>query len=189
MINRTPKRKNFNTKIPLIVVVLISVVFSLPHVHHRRTTGPSRPTARSSSSQRFSFSWFKDSLADKNDNDPASPAEIHLSDATNIMESFKTSQRIGEQTGKALHELSYTFVEGIAADGKVKVTFNGQQIPIGVEVDESYLEDIVSKSGKEGVDELCLALTNAMQEAHYKSGIKVEEKMKSVYSDLEFESE
>jgi DNA-binding protein YbaB len=191
MINRTPKRKNVNTTISLIVVVWISVAFSFPLVHHRRTAGASRFTARSPSSQRFAFSWFKDSPeADKSDNDLASHTDTHLSenlsDATNAIERSKTSRRIGEQTGKALHELSYTFVEGIAADGKVKVTFNGQQIPIGVEVDESYLNDMVSERGKDGVDELCLALTNAMQEAHYKSGIKVEEKMKSVYSDLEF---
>jgi DNA-binding protein YbaB len=91
------------------------------------------------------------------------------------MESFKTSQRIGERSGSVLQELSYTFVEGTAADGKVGVTFNGQQIPVGVTIDETYLQGI------KDVDELCLALTKAMQDAHYKSGIRVEEKMKSLY--------
>jgi len=105
------------------------------------------------------------------------------------MESFKTSQRIGERTGSALQDLSNTFVEGTAADGKVKVSFNGQQIPVGVEIDETYLKSIVSEKGQEGVDELCSALTKAMREAHMKSASKVEDKMKSLYSDLGFESE
>ena len=180
------KRKTFSMKIPLTGFMWIPVVLSFP-------TGPIPSNGRHPSSQLFAFPWFGESPAEKKEFGPASPAENclseNLSDAANIMENFKTSQRIGERTGTALQELSYTFVDGMAADGKVKVTFNGQQIPIGVEVDETYLEDIVSGGGKEGVDELCLALITAMQDAHYKSGIKVEEKMKSLYSDLEFESE
>ena len=52
---------------------------------------------------------------------------------------------------------------------------------MGVQVDETYLKEVASKSSKEGVEELCLALITAMQDAHYKSGTKLEEKMKSFY--------
>jgi len=132
------------------------------------------------------------------------------------MEGFKTSQRIGERTGLALQDLSNTYVEGTAADGKVKVSFTGQQVPVGVQVrtycwslqifesllfflrmrfahphkykkiDETYLHDIIG--GSEGVHELCSALTEAMREAQSKSASKVEDKLKSLYTDLGFEN-
>ena len=179
--------------IHLTLFVWISVVFSFPHTHPMRTAGPVSSLDKSPLLRQFAFAWFKDSPADKNDEEPDCSANSQLSenlaDASNVMESFKTSKLIGERSGAALQELSYTFVEGKSTDGKVKVTFNGQQIPVGVEIDEIYLEGIVSENGKEGVDDLCSALTYAMKDAHYKSGVKVEEKMNSVYTDLEFDSE
>ena len=189
--------------VPLAVVIAVAVAvtsFSFPHAVQVRARTRTRTCPRRPSSQRFAFAWFnsngKDSKDSKDSNSPDNSPDHDsaettslLSDASTIMESFKTSQRLGERTGEVLQELSYTFVEGSSAEGKVKVTFNGQQIPIGVKVDETYLEDLVSNRGKDGIEEFCSALTNAMQDAHYKSGIKVEEKMKSLYSDLDFESE
>lgn len=116
------------------------------------------------------------------------------------MASFKSSQRVGERTGTALQELSNILVEGTAADGKVKVTFNGQQVPVGVQIDETYLRGLLAKrpglgnssssnnSSKEGVDQLCAAITEAMKEAQTKSAAKVDDKLKSLYSDLGFDS-
>mmetsp|Transcript_28439 Transcript_28439/g.60956 ORF Transcript_28439/g.60956 Transcript_28439/m.60956 type:complete len:199 (-) Transcript_28439:809-1405(-) len=195
MTNRWGQRRCLAREIPLVVLVVWGcAVCSFPHGHRQRISG-SRPSSTGSSlpSRRFAFPWFGDSPEDKNDNDlfPASaagdvPLSESISDVANIIDNFKTSKGIGERTGAALQDLSRTIVEGTAADGKVRVAFNGQQVPVGVEVDETYLEDTVSGRGKEGVDELCLALTNAMKDAYTKSGTKVEEKLKYLYSDLDF---
>lgn len=196
------RKANSWRMVPLAAVTWICFVFgyqsnSRSHIHRGRTAGFVKPVMLSPSSPRFAFPWFGESTTDKDEKDLGSTTESNisgnqaenLSDAANIIECLKSSQRIGERTSATLRELSYTVVEGLAADGNVRVTFNGQQIPVGVEVDETYLKEIISGNEKEGVDKLCLALTKAMQDAHYKSGVKVEEKMKSLYSDLEFESE
>lgn len=182
-------------KIFLLLAAWTTPASSFHHTRPQALTVPRSLMGRSSLTQRYAFSWFnKDSSSTDGDDDSDSAStdsrlSKNLSEASGIMESFKTSQRIGERSGAALQELSYTMVEGIAADGNVKVTFNGQQIPVGVEIDETYWADIVSKEGKEGIDKLCTELTFAMQDAHYKSGIQVEEKMKAVYTDLEFETD
>lgn len=188
--------------VPLAAVVLMSSVFGFPTIvrsntHRYRAIDLTAPTGLYPSQQLFAFPWFRESPSDKNDEDPHSPVESHLSekqaesvsDAANIVDSVKSSHRIGEQIETALQELSFTYVEGLAADGKIKVTFNSQQIPVGVEIDEKYLINVLSEKGKEGLDEFCSALTDAMRDAHYKSGIQVEEKMKSLYSNLGFESQ
>lgn len=138
----------------------------------------------------FAFSWFKDSKdsnSSQDDTDDANSeldSDIETASNINIIQRFKTSQRIGEQSGAALQELSATLVEGTSGDGNVKVTFNGQQMPVAVEIDESYLKNIASQEGTDGVDKLCLALTDAMQSAHYLSKIQLEEKMQTIYKDL-----
>ena len=180
--------------ISLMLSFWISSVSSFPHPHYRRSSGAVVSFAPSRLSQRYAFSWFKDSQDDKKDDeDDTDDANSQLSEniagTSRVIESFKTSQRIGEQSGAALQELSATFVEGTSGDGNVKVTFNGQQMPVGVEIDETYWKSIASEEGKDGVDKLCAALTDAMQSAHYLSGIQLEEKMQSVYSDLGFDSE
>jgi DNA-binding protein YbaB len=120
-----------------------------------------------------------------------------VSNIVDSMASFKASQRVGERTGAALQELSSILVEGTAADGKIKVTFNGQQMPVGVQIDETYLKGLLarrpgvgssSNNNKEGIDQLCAALTEAMKEAQAKSAAKVDDKLKSLYSDLGFDS-
>lgn len=138
---------------------------------------------------------------------PTSRKSSTLRGVSNIidsMASFKSSQRVGERTSAALQELSNILVEGTSADGKVKVTFNGQQVPVGVQIDETYLRGLLAKragmgnrsssssssniNSKEGVDQLCTALTEAMKEAQAKSAAKVDDKLKSLYSDLGFDS-
>jgi len=172
-------------RIVVICIALLSLpAFSFP-VHrpvHRRQ--PTRSFTTSRSAFRW---WFSDSPEDDTENDDlaSNSTEIRLSedvaDVANVMEGLKRSQRVGERAEKVLQELSSTIVQGTGADGNVKVTYNGQQIPVGVQVDETYLKEVASKSSKEGVEELCLALITAMQDAHYKSGTKLEEKMKSFY--------
>jgi DNA-binding protein YbaB len=136
------------------------------------------------------------------------------------MSRFKTSQRVGERTTAMLQDLSNMSVEGIAANGKVKVTFNGQQKPMAVQIDDDYLQSLLAELVVEDVDdkntqsskgnsiqksnknvkgatssaaaaakELGDVLTEAMQEAHAKSAEKMEEKLKSFYSDLGLSSD
>lgn len=93
------------------------------------------------------------------------------------MENFKTAQQVGKMTNALVQDLQKETFEGVAADGKVKVLFDGQQRPVGVQIDESYL------SGVDG-SVLSAALTTAMKDAYQKSSEKMDEKMKSFYVDL-----
>jgi DNA-binding protein YbaB len=97
------------------------------------------------------------------------------------MDNFKRSQRVGKMTASLMQELASTSVEGVAADGKVKVTFDCQQRPTGVNIDETYFEsaDVLDVNN---------ACTSAMKEAHSKSVERMEEKMKSFYSELGLDS-
>lgn len=109
-----------------------------------------------------------------------------LSGVSKVMDSmqrFKTSQRVSDRTNTVIQELASVTVEGSSADGKVKVTYNGQQRPIGVQIDESYFQSLGRKSGAR---ELSVALTEAMKQAHEKSAGKMEDKLKGLYSDLGF---
>jgi DNA-binding protein YbaB len=146
-------------------------------------------------SRLFAFLWFggsDDEKQNNNDSDDkvASSRASNLGGVANIMDSmssFKTSQRVGERTNAVLQDLSNVLVEGSAADGKVKITYNGQQVPIGVQIEDTYFQSLKGR-GKDGAEELGIALTQAMQEAHSKSAAKMEEKLKSLYSDLGLES-
>jgi DNA-binding protein YbaB len=97
------------------------------------------------------------------------------------IQSYETSQKVARATAATLQDLSNTLVEGSAADGKVKVTFNGQQEPINVQIDEGYYNKV-------GVNELSSALIQAMKDANIKSALKVDDKLKSLYNDFGFDS-
>jgi DNA-binding protein YbaB len=160
--------------------------FPFPHVQAGRAGATSR---------LFAFLWFGGSDDEKQNNDSddkvaSSRANNNLGGVANIMDSmgsFKTSQRVGERTNAVLQDLSNVLVEGSAADGKVKITYNGQQVPMGVQIEDTYFQSLKGR-GKDGAEELGIALTQAMQEAHSKSAAKMEEKLKSLYSDLGLES-
>ena len=93
------------------------------------------------------------------------------------MENFKTAQQVGKMTNALVQDLQKETFEGVAVEGKVKVLFDGQQRPVGVKIDDTYL------AGAEA-SELSSALTAAMKEAYQKSSEKMDEKMKSFYIDL-----
>jgi DNA-binding protein YbaB len=140
------------------------------------------------------FGWFQnDDDADDDDeksqdeeSDGVVSAKLSgVAGIMNSMSSFKTSKRVSDRTNAVLQDLSNTIVEGTSTDGKVKVSYNGQQQPVGVQIDEAYFQSLGRKSG---AGELSIAITEAMQEAHSKSASKIEEKVKSLYSDLGFET-
>ena len=147
---------------------------------------PTLTRRRTSESALFAFNWFG---GDGDDVDESSEAVTStassLTSVANIMDSmasFKTSQQVGDRTASILQDLSNQMAEGTSVDGKVKVTYNGQQKPIGVQIDEAYFEAVSKRNG--GLDELCRGLTQAMQEAQSKSAEKMEEKMKPLYEDI-----
>lgn len=94
------------------------------------------------------------------------------------MENFKTAQQVGKMTNSLVQELASTTVEGTSVEGKVKVYFDGQQQPVGVKIDDAFLQDVDSAS------DLSAALTLAMKDAYRKSAERMDEKMKSFYVDL-----
>ena len=95
-----------------------------------------------------------------------------------MMENFKQSQDLGKRTSALVQDLSSSTIEGSAADGKVRVFVDGQQRPIGVDIDPDYVSNISS------VEDLNEAITLAMQEANSKSMQQMQEKMSNLYTDL-----
>jgi len=102
---------------------------------------------------------------------------VGVSGMVDSMANLKRAQRAGKVTARLLQELSSTTVEGSAADGKIKVVFDCQQRPMSVNIDQGYFEST-------DVTELCSSLTSAMNDAHSKSLERMDEKMKTYYSDL-----
>lgn len=108
-----------------------------------------------------------------------------MATTASTMENFKQSQELGRRTNALLTDLTSSTIEGVGAKGKVKVLVNGRQEPIGVEVDEEYLKQVIgAENGDNGVEELNEALTVAMQDAWRKSMEAMEDKMQTLYSEL-----
>lgn len=191
--------------------------------------GTSPPSSHSSTHQRlhgFAFPWFGGdddetngssksggvgsgsstggSSSGRGSSSEDDAVNANLKGVASIMESmdrFRNSQRVGDKTNGILQDLSNTYVEGVAADGQVKVTLNGQQRPINVQIDDGYLQTLIDAKAAAGTgsgkvngkkipgtttvaQDLCDVLIQAMQDGHAKSIDKMEEKMKGFYSDL-----
>lgn len=104
------------------------------------------------------------------------------------MDQLKRSQRIGKITATLVQELKSITVEGSSENGKIKITFDGQQNPISTYIDESYFREQQQRNNNNNVDtnELAKAITIAMKDARMKSIEKMNEKMKNVYNELGF---
>jgi len=100
-----------------------------------------------------------------------------MGSTASMMESFKKNQEIGKRTASFMDDLSSITIEGIGADGKVKVLVDGQQRPTGIEIEDEYLANV---NGEDLVD----AITAAMQEAHSKSSKLMAEKIQVFYGEL-----
>eukprot|EP00980_Cylindrotheca_fusiformis_P008765 scaffold1869_cov122-Cylindrotheca_fusiformis.AAC.27 len=137
----------------------------------------------------MAFLWFGGGKEDSIDESSSKAASAYLGNVASVMDtmaSFKKSQRIEKRTTGVLQDLSNQFVEGSSADGKIKFTYDGKQKPIGVQIDPNYFQSL--KNGKAGSEELSKAVLEAIREAHEKSTAKMEEKMKSVYEEIGFET-
>jgi len=135
---------------------------------------------RKDSALGINLGWFS---SGKNEDERRRSDEALSRDGKGIMnimdsmEGFKKSQRVGKMTSSIVEELASTTVEGSAQDGKVKVIYDCQQRPVSVYFDEAYFDsaDTLDFSN---------AITAAMKDAHAKSIEKMDEKMKTFYSDL-----
>jgi DNA-binding protein YbaB len=93
------------------------------------------------------------------------------------MDSFRKAQKVGKRTSALVLDLTQTVVEGSSQDGKVKVIFDCQQRPIKTIIDEAYFE-------ASDASDVSNAITAAMKDAHAKSIERMDDKMKSFYSEL-----
>merc|ERR1739836_4451 len=65
-----------------------------------------------------------------------------MGSTASMMENFKKNQEIGKRTASFMDDLSSIIIEGISADGKVKVLVDGQQRPTGIEIEDEYLKNV-----------------------------------------------
>lgn len=93
------------------------------------------------------------------------------------MENFKASQSIGKATEALVQDLSSITIEGSSSNGKVKVSLDGCQQPIGASMDEAFFKEATSSS-------VTSAFVEAMKDAHAKSKDTMNDKMKGLYNDL-----
>lgn len=93
------------------------------------------------------------------------------------MENFKASQRIGKTTEALVQDLSTISIEGSSSNGKVKVTLDGRQQPIGASMEEAFFKEASASS-------VTTAFVEAMQDAHAKSKDTMNDKMKGFYNEL-----
>ena len=124
----------------------------------------------------------------------------------NMMEDHRRSQEAAERTAAIMDDLSSTQVVGKSKAGSsggisigggdrkggVKVTYNGQQEPTGVEVDPNFLFSSSSTSESQGVisvEDLNDAIMDAMEDGYAKSGNLMEEKIKDLYGQLGLQRE
>lgn len=138
------------------------------------------------------FKWFggsadgEDDTQEKSDEFLASANLGNVASVIDSMSNFKKSQRIEERTSNVIKDLSTTMLTGESSDGKVKITFNGQMKPMGVDIDPEYFKSLKAKA--EGSTQLSAAIQQALVDVNEKSKRKVEEKMKGIYQDIGFDS-
>ena len=179
-------RRKILLHVLLAAVIRSSSAFVLTRSSSRSSLAsrwPATPPSRASSSTLIQLFWFgKDGDSNKKDGTSdnkrkGTPGLGGVAQVMDSMDSFKKAQQVGKLTGELVQSLASIVVEGTAADGKVRVFFDGQQYPKRVQVDETYVSTI-------DVDDLNSALTAAMQDAYAKSREKMEEKTKDLYGEL-----
>ncbi|KAL1521732.1 hypothetical protein AB1Y20_021387 [Prymnesium parvum] len=91
-------------------------------------------------------------------------------------EMMKKYSEVGVKVQALQEELAQTEIECATADGGVVVKVSGTQVPISVEVTKELCE---SGSEKASAD-----IIAALKQAHMKSGMYAQEKMKEMYEEV-----
>lgn len=164
--------------IAMLAVTSLSPSFETASFVHSFSTTRQSHRRSESTTLNFAFPWFGGS------NEKDDETDENLGKVASVMDSmnkYSATQTIAKRTQGVLQDLSNTLIEGSSVDGKVKITYNAQQKPIGVQVDAEYIQSL--KDGEDGAEELSVAIQHAMEEAHERSNNKVQEKMSSLYKD------
>jgi DNA-binding protein YbaB len=131
------------------------------------------------------FSWFSGKGKGNEDEVEISSELENLGGVAGIMDSMeklRASQRVGERTNSIMQDLSREMVEGSAAEGRVKAIFDGQQRLASLKIDDAYFQSLIERA--DAKNELIDAVESALRLGYSKSSEKIEEKMKSFYSDV-----
>jgi len=91
-------------------------------------------------------------------------------------EMMKKYSEVGIKVQELQTELAQTEVECATKDGGVTVKVTGTQVPMSVTVSDELCGS--------GVDNVNSELTNALKQAHAKSGAYAQNKMKELYEDM-----
>eukprot|EP00578_Thalassiosira_sp_NH16_P019732 CAMPEP_0181095496 /NCGR_PEP_ID=MMETSP1071-20121207/10546_1 /TAXON_ID=35127 /ORGANISM="Thalassiosira sp., Strain NH16" /LENGTH=224 /DNA_ID=CAMNT_0023177873 /DNA_START=64 /DNA_END=738 /DNA_ORIENTATION=+ len=190
-----------------MMIPSVSAFADTPHFTSFR--GPGRMASSADNSQQRTinprsktvalFAW----LFQKSDEEEAakdftekSEKEAEMMHRTaKMMEDHRRSQEAGERTAAIMEELASGLVVGKSkagasgglglGDGRkggVRVTFNGQQRPVGCEVDANFL--FMESRGIVSIEELNEAITDAMQDGYDQSSKLMGEKIKGLYEQL-----
>lgn len=93
-----------------------------------------------------------------------------------LAEAFKKAQEVQQGAKQLQEELERMEIEGLSADGRVKVVMSGNQEPLRVEITSEAMTN-----GPEALSEL---VTEAMRDAYDKSTATMRERMEELTSGL-----
>lgn len=91
-------------------------------------------------------------------------------------EMMKKYSEVGMKVQELQSELSQTEVECATKDSGVVVKVTGTQVPLSVTVSDELCG--------QGVDAVSTELTNALKQAHAKSGAYAQNKMRDLYEEM-----
>ena len=89
---------------------------------------------------------------------------------------MKKYSEVGVKVQALQEELAQTEIECATSDGGVVVKVTGTQVPLSVEVTQGLCDAGSEKAGAE--------LTAALKQAHMKSGVYAQDRMKDMYEEL-----
>ena len=95
-----------------------------------------------------------------------------------ITEAFKKAKQIQQDAQKLQEELELMEIEGESEDASIKVWISGNQVPLRVQISESFL-----KNDKETIEKNIL---DAIQKAHESSTKTMKDRMNDLTGGLNF---
>ncbi len=93
-----------------------------------------------------------------------------------LSEAFQKAQQIQKNAVKLQEELSALVLEGVSKDGRARVTISGNQVPVGIQLDDSLLAE-----GRPAVE---AAVLEAMEAAHQISTDTMKTRMEELTGGL-----
>jgi len=91
-------------------------------------------------------------------------------------EMMKKYSEVGQKVQALQEELAQTEIECATSDGGVVVKMTGTSVPISIDVTQGLCEA--------GSDKASSEMTAALKQAHMKSGVYAQDRMKEVYEEV-----